>query len=530
MALTSSLSKWPRPKTITRSCAFGSLALYPTRCWPTTITKRSSTAIMVMDRNLGRASFLRNVIHFPCLTLLPSTTDPYWPDIESVTRKTGNFKKFDVFVNMLVSGMSQSEPSIHLDLLTTQDLESLNQSGSSSSTTLPPLPADRRFLIMSYLVSFDRVHYPLPLAYCPQPTDASTLLAMLAHLQSDNERLEQATHELQFQLQQSRSASTARGRQESAARDAESARRDSRLEHLEREIEDLAQALELAHDDARKWRNRYDDLAAAQTTRAAMPVTTRSRNSSPAATAARGGSSSGRPQYSARSPSSSSFTGSPSRQPASRAPPPHTPPRAPWGSRRAAHDSNGRSPAASRRPATMPPTSTQSPNRRLPPPPGAARPHSSPTRRGSDPASLPQRRPNWQRSWSKDRGLARQVPPPLATRGTHLPPAAVVTARTNSGYVPLRSKPLRTADNRGSPIKRFDPTEWARRHADRFGRDAAAAVPERPASGARDRSHSAGSQRSVQSSYSTRSAQAAPSSNRYTTKKCRAWFPPQCMT
>ena len=43
-------------------------------------------------------------------------------DSEDVTRKTGNFKRFNVFVKMLVSALENSSDSVYLDLLTYADL------------------------------------------------------------------------------------------------------------------------------------------------------------------------------------------------------------------------------------------------------------------------------------------------------------------------------------------------------------------------------------------------------------------------
>ncbi len=41
-----------------------------------------------------------------------------------MTRKTGNFKRFGVFVKMLVSALESSSDAVHLDLLTYADLVS----------------------------------------------------------------------------------------------------------------------------------------------------------------------------------------------------------------------------------------------------------------------------------------------------------------------------------------------------------------------------------------------------------------------
>ncbi|KAJ0399411.1 hypothetical protein ATCC90586_004632 [Pythium insidiosum] len=105
--------------------------------------------------------------------------------IEDLTRKTGNFKRFPVFVNMLLSAISHRSESVFIDLLTTADLEnyrkrklghrarlddSLDSSGTTNVGTATPPHQQKRFLILTYAVEFDRVHYPLPLQRELTPT------------------------------------------------------------------------------------------------------------------------------------------------------------------------------------------------------------------------------------------------------------------------------------------------------------------------------------------------------------------------
>ncbi len=50
--------------------------------------------------------------------------DKNWlADIEDITAKTGNFKKFPVFVRMLLSALKQASDSVFVDLLTYQVCE-----------------------------------------------------------------------------------------------------------------------------------------------------------------------------------------------------------------------------------------------------------------------------------------------------------------------------------------------------------------------------------------------------------------------
>jgi hypothetical protein len=49
----------------------------------------------------------------------------YHADVEDITQKTGNYKKFSVFVQMLTSALAQRSESVFVDLLTYTDLEML---------------------------------------------------------------------------------------------------------------------------------------------------------------------------------------------------------------------------------------------------------------------------------------------------------------------------------------------------------------------------------------------------------------------
>ena len=98
----------------------------------------------------------------------------YILDIEELTRKTGNYKKFPIFLNMLESALTKSSESVILDLLTYEDLESMwekklgsNKRGRAESPGSKPQA--KRYLILTYSAEFDRIHYPLALSYCGHP-------------------------------------------------------------------------------------------------------------------------------------------------------------------------------------------------------------------------------------------------------------------------------------------------------------------------------------------------------------------------
>ncbi len=112
-------------------------------------------------------------------------------DIEDITSKTGNFKKFAVFVKMLLSALKQASDSVFVDLLTYQDLELL-KSRKAGGQAPPPRtqpPNNKRYLIMTYAAEFDRVHYPLPLLYEEHP-DPQHLKRIISQLRSEVEALQ----------------------------------------------------------------------------------------------------------------------------------------------------------------------------------------------------------------------------------------------------------------------------------------------------------------------------------------------------
>ncbi|XP_043483324.1 centrosomal protein CCDC61-like [Leptopilina heterotoma] len=125
--------------------------------------------------------------------------------IENLTHKTGNYKQFDIFVAMLQSGLLKTSESISLDLLTFEDLELLRARRADNGSN-PPVNCknnNRRYLILTYTVEFDRIHYPLPLEYCGPP-DTAILQATIRRLESEIERLNSTgvNKDLQIKVEQ----------------------------------------------------------------------------------------------------------------------------------------------------------------------------------------------------------------------------------------------------------------------------------------------------------------------------------------
>ena len=71
---------------------------------------------------------------------------------------------------MLLSSISKNSDSVFLDILTSQDLEMLKArkqkpNASTNQNTDKNKLNNKRYMIMTYVVEFDKVHYPLPLTF-----------------------------------------------------------------------------------------------------------------------------------------------------------------------------------------------------------------------------------------------------------------------------------------------------------------------------------------------------------------------------
>lgn len=112
--------------------------------------------------------------------------------IEGITQRTGNAKKFDVFVKMLCSALVQESDAVYLDVLTARDVAMLRRHANPQTATPQEPPAttgavaqsDKRYLILTYRAEFDKIHYPLPLAL-EERSEADTLKALVSRLQGE---------------------------------------------------------------------------------------------------------------------------------------------------------------------------------------------------------------------------------------------------------------------------------------------------------------------------------------------------------
>jgi len=112
--------------------------------------------------------------------------------IEELTRKTGNFKSFPIFVSMLKSALNQESSTVTLDLLTFSDLENLRNKSTLNQSTNSNVSRqsnqtknnNKKYLIMTYNVEYDRINYPLQLRYQGK-MEANDLLQIIKNLKNE---------------------------------------------------------------------------------------------------------------------------------------------------------------------------------------------------------------------------------------------------------------------------------------------------------------------------------------------------------
>lgn len=139
--------------------------------------------------------------------------------IEEVSRRAGNVKTFPVFYKMLVAALLEESSSVHIDVLTTQDLTQLRQRDMPSADG-----PNKRYLILTYQAEFDKVHYPLALQPVAEETidslreQVQQLEAQLQQTNTDDiEELREENERLRSELREVELARNSRGnRRESA--------------------------------------------------------------------------------------------------------------------------------------------------------------------------------------------------------------------------------------------------------------------------------------------------------------------------
>ncbi|ODM99467.1 Coiled-coil domain-containing protein 61 [Orchesella cincta] len=179
--------------------------------------------------------------------------------IEVLTKRTGCFKSFQTFLAMIKSAVLKKSDSVVLDLLNIEDLAAislhrqnsvteggnmplnlqlysktgeissgssigtasilLNRNGKAPTTTKPSDIGSgisninnksslnkRKYLIVTYIAEFDKVHYPLPLNYS-NPPDLSVMQNNIITLKAEVTSLKNAKVDLENQLESFKSGS-----------------------------------------------------------------------------------------------------------------------------------------------------------------------------------------------------------------------------------------------------------------------------------------------------------------------------------
>lgn len=104
--------------------------------------------------------------------------------VEDLTHKTGNFKRFNVFTKMLATALEDRSSAVSIDLLSYGDLEMLK----SGRKVVGPNDSGKKYLILTYIGEFDKVHYPLPLNF-EEINDPSELKALVGKLRREVDML-----------------------------------------------------------------------------------------------------------------------------------------------------------------------------------------------------------------------------------------------------------------------------------------------------------------------------------------------------
>jgi hypothetical protein len=89
--------------------------------------------------------------------------------VEEIARKTGSYKKFATFAGMLAKALEgggkarEGGSALSLDVLTPGELKALSGGGGGGAGAGKGAQGGKRYVILTYVSEYDRVHYPLPL-------------------------------------------------------------------------------------------------------------------------------------------------------------------------------------------------------------------------------------------------------------------------------------------------------------------------------------------------------------------------------
>jgi coiled-coil domain-containing protein 61 len=175
-------------------------------------------------------------------------------DLEEITHKTGSFKRFGVFASMIRGAILGSSDSLSLDLLTASDLELLKSKrlrapAPADGAAAPPSASSKRYLIITYVAEYDRVHYPLPLAF-ERPLSAEQMRGQMRELRAELDAMRRTGG--------SAPADAARLERENAELRAKLERRAADAHAAERRLGALGE-IEASHDTLRRHNARLEE-------------------------------------------------------------------------------------------------------------------------------------------------------------------------------------------------------------------------------------------------------------------------------
>lgn len=85
-------------------------------------------------------------------------------DVEDMTLKTGNFKKFSMFLKMFSTALSKHSDTVFIDLLTFNDLQALKErkmkkngiNNMQAANREASIANNKRYIILTYVAEFDK--------------------------------------------------------------------------------------------------------------------------------------------------------------------------------------------------------------------------------------------------------------------------------------------------------------------------------------------------------------------------------------
>jgi coiled-coil domain-containing protein 61 len=147
------------------------------------VSAKSLTAIVMISHNGRDYEISLKYTSTQCTIILDSQHHQYQgiytPGyIEQITTKTGNFKSFKIFMEMLDEAIHSPSTRLKLELVEAKQLG---------------LKSDKLYLVLTYAVAYDRIHYPLPLQSNerlePIDHERTDTLSQLSKLTVENDQL-----------------------------------------------------------------------------------------------------------------------------------------------------------------------------------------------------------------------------------------------------------------------------------------------------------------------------------------------------